>query len=145
MFVPKAQYIEEKKTKPKSKNVKEIKNKRKKNTPTKDNRFEKRIIKKIKLTFSRVSSMASSLNFSLPPFFSILSQKVASSSALELPATPLLQKISKASLSACSEISNWGHDSKACSDYKLRYWPCEIRSGSESSQSHRPYTYHAVQ
>jgi hypothetical protein len=51
-------------------------------------------------TFSSVSSMASSLNFSLPPFLRILSQKVASSSALELPATPLLQKISKASFSA---------------------------------------------
>jgi len=51
-------------------------------------------------TFSRVSSIASSLNFSLPPFLRILSQNVASSSALELPATPLLQKISKASLRA---------------------------------------------
>lgn len=56
---------------------------------------------KILKTFSRVSSMASSLSFSLPPFFRMLSQKVASSSALELPATPLLQKTSKASLRAC--------------------------------------------
>ena len=51
-------------------------------------------------TFSRVSSIASSLNFSLPPFLRMLSQNVASSSALELPATPLLQKTSKASLRA---------------------------------------------
>ena len=51
-------------------------------------------------TFSRVSSIASSLNFSLPPFLRMLSQKEASSSALELPATPLLQKTSKASLRA---------------------------------------------
>ena len=56
-------------------------------------------------TFSSVSSMASSLNFSLPPFLRMLSQKVASSSALELPATPLLQNISKASFRAyrCSK------------------------------------------
>jgi len=51
-------------------------------------------------TFSRVSSIASSLNFSLPPFLRMLSQKVARSSALEFPATPLLQKTSKASLRA---------------------------------------------
>ena len=53
-----------------------------------------------KVTFSSVSSIASSLSFSLPPFLSILSQKVASSSALELPATALLQKTSKASFRA---------------------------------------------
>lgn len=52
------------------------------------------------ITFSSDSSMSSSLNFSLPPFLRILSQKVASNSALELPATPLLQKTSKASLRA---------------------------------------------
>ena len=57
-------------------------------------------------TFSSVSSMASSLSFSLPPFLRILSQKVASSSALELPATPLLQKTSKASLSAYNGTHN---------------------------------------
>jgi hypothetical protein len=44
--------------------------------------------------------MASSLNFSLPPFLRILSQKVASSSALELPPTVLLQNTSKASFRA---------------------------------------------
>jgi len=55
---------------------------------------------RIMQTFSRVSSIASSLNFSLPPFLRMLSQKEASSSALELPATPLLQKTSKASLRA---------------------------------------------
>ena len=54
-------------------------------------------------TFSRASSMASSLSFSLQPFFRILSQKVANNSALELPETPLLQKTSKASLSACGK------------------------------------------
>lgn len=51
-------------------------------------------------TFSSVSSMASSLSFSLPPFLRILSQNVASSSALELPATVLLQNTSKASFRA---------------------------------------------
>lgn len=56
-----------------------------------------------KITFSSVSSIASSLNFSLPPFLRMLSQKVASNSALELPATPLLQKTSKASLRAYTQ------------------------------------------
>ena len=51
-------------------------------------------------TFSRVSSIASSLSFSLPPFLRILSQNVASNSALELPATVLLQNISNASFNA---------------------------------------------
>ncbi|CAD6272002.1 unnamed protein product [Miscanthus lutarioriparius] len=37
----------------------------------------------------------------LQPFFRILSQKVANNLALDLPETPLLQKTSKASLSAC--------------------------------------------
>jgi len=59
--------------------------------------------KKERCTFSRASSMASSLSFSLQPFFRILSQKVANNSALELPETPLLQKTSKASLSACGK------------------------------------------
>jgi hypothetical protein len=36
-----------------------------------------------------VSSFASSLNILLPPFLRILSQKVASNSVLEHPATPL--------------------------------------------------------
>ena len=44
--------------------------------------------------------MASSLSFSLPPFLRILSQNVASNSALELPATVLLQNTSKASFKA---------------------------------------------
>lgn len=57
-------------------------------------------------TFSSVSSIASSLNFSLPPFFSMLSQKVANSSALELPPTPLLQKTSKASFRAYRRAEN---------------------------------------
>lgn len=55
---------------------------------------------KTKATFSSVSSIASSLSFSLPPFLRILSQNVASSSALELPATVLLQNISNASFKA---------------------------------------------
>lgn len=54
-------------------------------------------------TFSSVSSIASSLSFSLPPFFNRLSQNVARSSALVLPATPLLQKTSKASFKACKQ------------------------------------------
>lgn len=57
-------------------------------------------------TFSSVSSMASSLNFSLPPFLRTLSQKAASSSAFELPATVLLQKTSKACLRAYGTIRN---------------------------------------
>jgi len=52
------------------------------------------------LTFSNVSSMASSLNFSLPPLLRMWSQNVARSSVLERPATPLLQKISKVSSKA---------------------------------------------
>jgi len=62
--------------------------------------IEVKAASRMTLTFSRVSSIASSLNFSLPPFLRMLSQKEASSSALELPATPLLQKTSKASLRA---------------------------------------------
>lgn len=53
-----------------------------------------------KVTFSSVSSMVSSLSLSLPPFLRILSQNVASNSALELPATVLLQNTSKASFKA---------------------------------------------
>lgn len=53
-----------------------------------------------KYTLSKVSSIASSLNFSLPPFLRILSQYEASSSALEEPATTLLQNTSKASFRA---------------------------------------------
>lgn len=53
-----------------------------------------------RLTLSSVSSTASSLNFSLPPFLRILSQNEASNSALELPETTLLQKTSKASFRA---------------------------------------------
>jgi len=47
--------------------------------------------------------MASSLSFSLQPFFRILSQKVANNLALDLPESPLLQMTSKASLSACGK------------------------------------------
>ena len=47
-------------------------------------------------TFSSMSSIASSLSFSLPPFFKMLSQNVASSSALLLALPPLLQNPSNA-------------------------------------------------
>ena len=53
-----------------------------------------------RLTFLSVSSMASSFSFSHPTFLRILSPNVASNFAHELPATPLLENISKASLSA---------------------------------------------
>jgi hypothetical protein len=44
---------------------------------------------RVRKTFPSVSSMASSLNFLLPPFSRMLSKKVARSSTLDLPATPL--------------------------------------------------------
>jgi len=61
-------------------------------------------MKKNRCTFSkRASSMASSLSFSLQPFFRILSQKVANNLVLDLPETALLQMTSKASLSTCGK------------------------------------------
>lgn len=65
--------------------------------------------------------MASSLSFSLQPFFRILSQKVANNSALELPETPLLQKTSKASLSACGKnYMGMGHHLQFYGNNKMK-------------------------
>mmetsp|Transcript_25338 Transcript_25338/g.62514 ORF Transcript_25338/g.62514 Transcript_25338/m.62514 type:complete len:212 (-) Transcript_25338:986-1621(-) len=83
-------------------------------------------------TFSSVSSMASSLSFSLPPFFSRLSQNVASSSALVEPATPLLQNTSNASLSArWNRLSLEKHSLTyckylSCSSMTLRTNTCSV-------------------
>ena len=104
---------------------------------------------RIMQTFSRVSSIASSLNFSLPPFLRMLSQKEASSSALELPATPLLQKTSKASLRAYMiktsdlHVHISIHNCKAifCSKQK----PCGKEYDSGNNHSHMPGTCHAAQ
>jgi hypothetical protein len=56
--------------------------------------------------------MASSLIFSLPPFLRILSQNEDNSSALELPATVLLQNTSNASFNAWKKLidSDKRHD-----------------------------------
>jgi len=99
-------------------------------------------------TFSRVSSIASSLNFSLPPFLRMLSQNEASSSALELPATPLLQKTSKASLRAYIikhiQICKYTYQSNIIKG-TLYSKPCEKECDSGNNHSHMPGTCHAAQ
>lgn len=69
-----------------------------------------------KHTFSSVSSMSSSLSF--PPLWRMLSQDAASSSALDLPATALLQNTSKASFRACWTKEKGSSDKKDRTRFK---------------------------
>jgi len=67
----------------------------------------------------------------------MLSQKVASNSALELPATPLLQKTSKASLRAWRRTSFRHNRSRricrAMSGINKPHKPCGKECGSENN------------